>query len=341
MMSILGMSFSMPPQPFFSAGSLGPLSSFQSYGLLSYGLSTPPSTYGRYASSMDGLSDLTMPPSSFGLTSFGDPIAPSFGGLYAGGAFTSTLAQPMAAFGSAYQFSHLITMSLAKTTFCCGVNRFSRFSAARDSLVLSTAPIYVRRRKSLSLWKGGAWCLSRTQNITHGLSGTKPFSAIVGSLTPSVSGLVLLATSSLDAWATLNTSFSSQSNARAMQICKKVGQMKKHNLSVHNFFNQVKTAADTLASIGQPLRATEFACFVLNGLDQEYDGLVEVVEGRKVPISERDLYARLMSMEQRIEARRATNVYTESMANAAARGRGCPQHDTGNGGYRQQQSQQP
>jgi hypothetical protein len=44
--------------------------------------------------------------------------------------------------------------------------------------------------------------------------------------------------------------------------------MKKCDLFAHNFFNQVKTAADTLASIGQPLRATEFACFVLNGLDK-------------------------------------------------------------------------
>jgi hypothetical protein len=84
----------MPLQPFFNAGSLGPTSPFQPYGLLSYGLWTSPSTYGRYAYPMNGLGDLTAPPSSFGLTSFGDPIAPSFGGLYAGGASTSTLAPP-------------------------------------------------------------------------------------------------------------------------------------------------------------------------------------------------------------------------------------------------------
>jgi hypothetical protein len=95
MTSTLGMSFLMLSQPFFSAGSLGPLSSFQPYGLLLYGLSTPSSMHGRYASPMDGLIDLTMPSSSFGLTSFGDPITPSFGGLYAGGASTSTLAPPI------------------------------------------------------------------------------------------------------------------------------------------------------------------------------------------------------------------------------------------------------
>jgi hypothetical protein len=84
----------MPLQPFFNAGSLGLTSPYQPYGLLSYGLWTSPSTYGRYASPMHGLGDLTAPPSSFGPTSFGDPIMPSFGGLYAGGASTSTLAPP-------------------------------------------------------------------------------------------------------------------------------------------------------------------------------------------------------------------------------------------------------
>jgi hypothetical protein len=52
-------------------------------------------------------------------------------------------------------------------------------------------------------------------------------SAIVSSLTPSVSGLVLFATSVYDAWTTLTTSFSSQSTARSMQIHNQLGQMKK------------------------------------------------------------------------------------------------------------------
>jgi hypothetical protein len=44
MTSTLGTSFLMLPRPFFSAGSLGPLSSFQPYGLLPYGLYRRPRT---------------------------------------------------------------------------------------------------------------------------------------------------------------------------------------------------------------------------------------------------------------------------------------------------------
>jgi hypothetical protein len=122
-------------------------------------------------------------------------------------------------------------------------------------------------------------------------------SAIVGSLMPSVSRLVLFATTAFDAWMTLNMSFGSQSSARAMQLRNKLGQMKKRDLTAHAYFNQVKMATDTLASIGQPLRDSEFTGFVLNGLDSEYDGLIEVVEGRDTPITEHDLYSRLMSTE--------------------------------------------
>jgi hypothetical protein len=143
---------------------------------------------------------------------------------------------------------------------------------------------------------------------------------------------VLFATTAHDAWAILTTSFNSQNTARSMQIRNKLGQMKKRDLSAHTFFNQVKSAADTLASIGQPLRDTKFAGFILNGLDQEYDGLVEAVEGRETPISGQDLRSRLLSTEQRIEARRATDTYTDASANATYCG--------GNTGNRGGQSQQ-
>jgi hypothetical protein len=77
-------------------------------------------------------------------------------------------------------------------------------------------------------------------------------SAIIESLTPAVSGLVLFATTTFDAWTTLNTSFGSRSTARAMQFCDKLSQMKKCDLSAHVFFNQVKIAADTLAQLLSP-----------------------------------------------------------------------------------------
>ncbi|XP_073363658.1 uncharacterized protein [Aegilops tauschii subsp. strangulata] len=146
--------------------------------------------------------------------------------------------------------------------------------------------------------------------------------AIQSSLTPSVAGMVVFAATSRDAWATLDSSFSSQSLARSSAIRNnQLGEVKKNDLSVTAFFNKVKSLADTLSSIGKPLRDEEFTSFILNGLDEDYDSLVENINGRDTPMPPRDLYARLLNTEQRLPARRSVGVYTEGpSANTALRG---------------------
>jgi hypothetical protein len=70
------------------------------------------------------------------------------------------------------------------------------------------------------------------------------------------------------------------------------------------YYAHLQALADTLASIGQPLRPDEFDNYVLDGLDEEYDSIVELARERGMP--SHDLYSRLLSTEQRIESRRAS-----------------------------------
>ncbi|XP_073368066.1 uncharacterized protein [Aegilops tauschii subsp. strangulata] len=142
--------------------------------------------------------------------------------------------------------------------------------------------------------------------------------AIQSSFTPSVAGMVVFATTSRDAWATLDSSFSSQPLARSSAIRNQLGEVKKHDLSVTAYFNKVKSLADTLSSIGKPLRDEEFTSFILNGLDEDYDSLVENINGRDTPMPPPDLYARLLNTEQRLAARRSIDVYTEGPSAIAA-----------------------
>lgn len=145
-------------------------------------------------------------------------------------------------------------------------------------------------------------------------------SAILSSLAIEVSGMVMFAATSLDAWTTLECSFASQSNARSMQIRTQLQKTKKLDSTVTVFFNKIKALSDTLTSIGKPLRPEEFQAFVLEGLDEEYDGLVEMVLGRDTPMHVHDLFARLLSTEQRMENRRGSDPASFS-ANAARMGR--------------------
>ena len=109
-------------------------------------------------------------------------------------------------------------------------------------------------------------------------------SAIQSSLTLSVSSLLIFASTSRDAWTALHTSFASQSHARAHAIRTELGETKLRDSSITDYFNKMTGLSDTLASIGQPLRPEDFTSYVMNGLDGDYDNLVENINGRDTPI---------------------------------------------------------
>ncbi|KAK1651002.1 hypothetical protein QYE76_068807 [Lolium multiflorum] len=118
-------------------------------------------------------------------------------------------------------------------------------------------------------------------------------SAFLSSSTIEVGAMIMFATTSREAWKTIEGSFASQSTARSMQIRDQMRDMEKLDQSVAVYYNKLKSLSDTLTSIGQPLRPEEFQSFVLSGLDEEYDSLVEAVVGRDTPMPAHDLYARL------------------------------------------------
>jgi hypothetical protein len=68
-------------------------------------------------------------------------------------------------------------------------------------------------------------------------------SAIVSSHSEGVIGMVVLATTSREAWGILEGSFATQSTARVMQIRGALSKMKKLDTTASEFFNKVKALA--------------------------------------------------------------------------------------------------
>jgi hypothetical protein len=92
-----------------------------------------------------------------------------------------------------------------------------------------------------------------------------------------------------------------------MVIRRQLADVKKVNMMAHVYYNKIKALADILASIGQPLRDDEFTSYVLGGLDEKYDSLVEVVHDRTIPMSPHNLFNRLLHNENCVESHRATD----------------------------------
>ena len=127
-----------------------------------------------------------------------------------------------------------------------------------------------------------------------------------------------------------------------MAILTKLAEAKKLDKSITVYYNYICMLADTLTSIGQPLTPTQFTAYLLKGLDGDYDSLVENINGRDTPLSPRELYSRLLSTEQRVEARRASETFSDASVNAAFRGRPYrPSTGDGSGSSKQNTSKPP
>jgi hypothetical protein len=109
--------------------------------------------------------------------------------------------------------------------------------------------------------------------------------------------MVVLATTSQDAWEILDGSFTTQSTARVMQIRGALGKVNKLDSAATDFFNKVKALSDLLSSIGQPLRPEEFNTYLLAGLDKDYDAFADRVSSRPIddPMPMRDVFSQLLN----------------------------------------------
>jgi hypothetical protein len=125
--------------------------------------------------------------------------------------------------------------------------------------------------------------------------------------TEEIQGIILFATSSADAWSTLQASFTSQTISRSMQIRGALQKCKKEDKKVPAYYNEVKALADSLMSIGQPLTTAEFTGYLMHGLDQDYDSLVQIFSARALtdPMSLKDMYAQMLGTEHRMDERKA------------------------------------
>ena len=94
----------------------------------------------------------------------------------------------------------------------------------------------------------------------------------------------------------------------------------------------MKSLADEMASACSKLEDEELVSYILTGLDLELDSVVSAVAARVEPITVNELYAQLVSFEQRMEARGGGQ---QSAANMAARdNRGGNFNNNGRGGGR-------
>jgi hypothetical protein len=144
-------------------------------------------------------------------------------------------------------------------------------------------------------------------------------------------------TSSTGAWITITEMFSSQSRARVVHLRTQINHTKKENNSAAVFFNQIKTPADEMATVGKPLDNEDVISYVLSGLnDETYNGFITAVSALiKIEkfISLTDLYTQLISYEAWLEDQNSTDGSSMNTATRSGRGGYRGGRNGGRGGY--------
>ncbi|KAA8533788.1 hypothetical protein F0562_031305 [Nyssa sinensis] len=165
-------------------------------------------------------------------------------------------------------------------------------------------------------------------------------SILVSSLSKNILAQMVGISTSRAAWVALETIFSSHSRARAgaVQTRQLLSVMKKGNQSIFDYFQKIKTHADTLAAIGKPLLPHEFQSYLLGGLDSTYDAIVNAIITQSNPMRREDLFSHLLNFELQLEHH---NSALEATIGSHNKFRGRGRAGRGKGGPRQQSSSRP
>ncbi|XP_071680363.1 uncharacterized protein [Lolium perenne] len=137
------------------------------------------------------------------------------------------------------------------------------------------------------------------------------------------------------AWTAIQEMYASQSCARVMGLRRALNDLKKRELRASVYFNKVKALTDELALAGKKLDEDDVINAVLNGLDAEYNLLVEAISARlQQGISLSEVYAMFLATEARIEAQKDDVSIGGFSANLASRGGYGGGHGGSTGGHR-------
>ncbi|XP_071677238.1 uncharacterized protein [Lolium perenne] len=110
-----------------------------------------------------------------------------------------------------------------------------------------------------------------------------------------------------------------------MQIRYQLSNTRKKDLTATEYFNRMKSLADSMAAIGVPLKEDEVLGYMLAGLGSEYEPLVVSLTTRADTVSLDSFYAYLVGAELRLE-QQASMGDIHSSANSVAH------HSDGNRG---------
>jgi hypothetical protein len=126
-------------------------------------------------------------------------------------------------------------------------------------------------------------------------------SYLFSSLSKEIFAQVSSAKTVVELWASIQELHTSQSCARTISTHMALATASKGSSTVAEHFDKMRSLADEMATAGRKLEDEEHITYILTRLRDEFEFVVSAVAVRVEPISIAELYAQLISFEQRKE----------------------------------------
>ncbi|RVW54104.1 Retrovirus-related Pol polyprotein from transposon RE1 [Vitis vinifera] len=123
------------------------------------------------------------------------------------------------------------------------------------------------------------------------------FGALVGTLSSTLVPLITQSKTSYEAWQILANTYARPSRGHIKQLKDHLKNITKGSQSITDYMQSIKTRADELAALGKPLDQEDLIEKVLEGLDENYQSIIDAVNGRDSTISFDELHEKLINKE--------------------------------------------
>lgn len=126
------------------------------------------------------------------------------------------------------------------------------------------------------------------------------FSALLGTLTPSIQTVVTKSTSSMEMWKTIAATYAKPSSGHIQQLKHQLKQFTKGDKSIDEFIQGLTTRFDQLALLGKPVEHEDQIEYILEGLPEDHKPVVEQIEGRDISPSITEVHEKFLTKEAKL-----------------------------------------
>jgi hypothetical protein len=143
------------------------------------------------------------------------------------------------------------------------------------------------------------------------------FNFLLASVSKEILIRIAMAKTVVEAWTKLEDQFTSQTRAHTISTRMTLANIRKGNLSVTEYLAKMQSPDNDMSATGKPLDDEDLVQYILAGLDEDYDSVVNSVLARPQAITVSELAYQMLAFESHIDLRSGCS---GSSANFAKRG---------------------